>query len=166
MSIGSIFSSLFSTATSAAGSAVGGVFSSVKAYIMAAVVVVILIMATALYWEHSQNQILVANQAKLEDALTQEKNSFDQLKKDSDSLIQNMQDLQTKENEIQKQNDLLNQQIRQYDFSGNAIENPDATQKIINDQTNQMLRNFENLSDPNNMTSPTTPIAPRLKKGK
>jgi len=164
MSLGSFFSGVFSTA----GTAVGGFFSTVKTYIMVAVVVIMVIMAGVIYWQYSQNQLLVVNAAQLKDALAQEKNSFDQLKKDSDALVKNLQDLQNKENQIQHQNDLLEQKIRSYDFQGNAIKNHDKTEKTINDETDKLLKGFEHLSDPNNLSAPIDPPAKisAPKKGK
>jgi len=160
MSLGSFFGGIFSTA----GTAVGGFFSSVRAYLIVAVVVLFVVLAGSFYWYYNWSQAKLqldaVNQTKLEDAINQQKSSFDQLKKDSDNLVKSYQDLQQKQNEVQKQNDLLSRKIQQYDFQKNAITNHDATEKTINDQTDQMLKNFEKLSDPNNLTSPGDRVIP------
>lgn len=165
MSIVSFFSNLFTVATpalSAAGSAVGGFFSSFRIYLIIAAVVAVLtaVGGTVWYVQHlqSENQVLIANNARITDALNTETNSFNTLKQESDNLMKNYQDLQTQENQIQKQNDMLEQKFRNFDFGGNAIKNHDKTEKTINDQTEKMLKNFENLSDPNNLTSPADPV--------
>jgi len=166
MSLGSFFGGLFSTA----GSAVSGVFSSFKIYIIIAAVVALLtaIGGTVWYIDHLQNEndTLIANNARITDALNTETNSFNTLKQETDNLMKDYQDLQTKENEIQKQNDMLEQKFRNFDFGGQAIKNPDQTQKTVNDQTQQMLKNFESLSDPTNLSSPTAPVTIAPKKGK
>jgi len=167
MSIGSFFGSIFS----GAGTAIGGFFSTVKAYIIVAVVVLFLLMAGGFYWYYhwsqAQIQTLTTNQAQLQDALTTQLNNFNQLKKDTDSLVKSYQDLQSRENTVEQQNNELQKQIEQFDFNGNAIKNHDATEKTINTQTQKLFNDIQNLTDPKNTAIPgdqTTP--PAKKKGK
>ena len=166
MSIGSFFGNLFS----GVGSAVGGFFSTVKAYIMVAIVVLFVLLVGSFYWYYNWSQdklqAYAASQAQLEDAIAQQKNAFDQLQKDTATLEKSYKDLQAKENQIQKENDLLFQEIRNYDFQNNAVINHDSTEKTINNQSDQLLKDFENLSDPNNLTSPGVQPSPQAKSAK
>lgn len=175
MSIGSFFGNIVSSLSPAfnvVGTAAGGFFAAFKSYIIIAVVVLVVtvIGGTVWYVRHLQteNNILTVNNTQLTDALNTEKNSFATLQKESAALTKSYQDLLTKENQIQKQNDLLEQKIRSFDFKNNAIKNHDLTEKEINDETDEMLQNIETLTDPNNLTPSITPpvkVSPP-KKGK
>jgi valyl-tRNA synthetase len=152
-------SSVFSGILSAAGSTIGGLFSSVEQYIVIGLLTTLLVTGGAFYfyydWSQGKLQLAAVNQQKLEDAVNQQRDAFDKLKKDTDNLAKSYQDLQKKQNQIQKKNDELEKKFQQYDFQNNAIKNHDATEKDINDQTAKMLKDLENLTDPNNLNDPS-----------
>lgn len=155
----SVGSSLFSGIFGSVASVATGLFSSVTQYFMIGLIVTLVATGGAFYlyygWSQDQLQLAAANQQKLEDAINQQRDAFDRLKKDADNLAKNYKELQQKQNEIQKQNDLLQRRIQQYNFQDSAIKNHDQTEKDINDETAKMLKNLENITDPNSFGSPT-----------
>jgi uncharacterized protein (DUF3084 family) len=115
------------------------------------------------HYAEAKLQTAAANQAELTNALTQENATVKQLQDENNLLTQSYKDLMTKENQVQQQNDKLKQQIQNYDFSHQPLTNHDKAEKDINDQTQKLLKGFEDISNPNNNTI-GVPVAP--KKGK
>jgi septal ring factor EnvC (AmiA/AmiB activator) len=136
------------------GSFFGGIFASIQQYFIVAMLVLLVTVSGGFYlyysWSQSKIEQSEADQQKLEDALNTTNNAFVQLQKDTVALQKNYQDLQTKQNAIQKQNDALTKKIQQYNFRDSAIKNPDQTEKDINAETDNMLKDLEDISDPDN----------------
>lgn len=100
------------------------------------------------YYKNSQEtiKVLQENNSKLEIAVNQQKDTIDQLRRNTQLSNQIIQDLNNTLSESRVRTRELEERLARHDLSLLALTKPELVERIINNASNEALRCFELLS--------------------
>lgn len=102
------------------------------------------------YWYYNDTQerlaILTSNNAKLDTAVTLQKETIGSLEEDYAKASSELADINVKYTSIRRQNQQLSEKLEKIDLTAAALVNPDAIERAVNSGTKNVGRCFELLS--------------------
>ena len=107
-------------------------------------VIGVLIIAT--YYFYSQNQILVANNSALENAITMQENTIKSLEKEFELQTKQLKDLTIKSQAAQRELNRYTQFIQNYELTAKILSDPVEMERKINNGTKHIMEDIEQIS--------------------
>ena len=107
-------------------------------------VIGVLIIAT--YYFYSQNQILVANNSALENAITMQEDTIKSLEKEFELQTKQLKDLTIKSQAAQRELNRYTQFIQNYELASKILTDPKEMERKINNGTKHIMEDIEGIS--------------------
>lgn len=107
-------------------------------------VIGVLIIAT--YYFYSQNQILVANNSELKNAVSTQEETIKSLQKDFELQTKQLQDLTVKSQVAQRELNRYTQFIQNYELASKILTDPKEMERKINNGTKHIMEDIEQIS--------------------
>ena len=107
-------------------------------------VIGVLIIAT--YYFYSQNQILVANNSALENAITIQEDTIKSLEKEFELQTKQLKDLTIKSQAAQRELNRYTQFIQNYELTAKILSDPVEMERKINNGTKHIMEDIEQIS--------------------
>ena len=107
-------------------------------------VIGVLIIAT--YYFYSQNQILVANNSTLENAITIQEDTIKSLEKEFELQTKQLKDLTIKSQAAQRELNRYTQFIQNYELTAKILSDPVEMERKINNGTKHIMEDIEQIS--------------------
>jgi hypothetical protein len=107
-------------------------------------VIGVLIIAT--YYFYSQNQILVANNSALENAITMQEDTIKSLEKEFELQTKQLKDLTIKSQAAQRELNRYTQFIQNYELTAKILSDPVEMERKINNGTKHIMEDIEQIS--------------------
>ena len=108
---------------------------------------VILVLSLVTYYFYSQNQILVANNSQLENAVATQEEAIKSIQADIKLQTQQLQDLSVKSQEAQRELNRYTQFIQNYELTSKILTDPVEMERKINNGTKHIMEDIENISN-------------------
>ena len=108
---------------------------------------VILVLALVTYYFYSQNQILVANNSQLENAVATQEETIKSIRADFELQTQQLQELSVKSQKAQRELNRYTQFIQNYELTAKILTDPIEMQRKINNGTKHIMEDIEKISD-------------------
>ena len=108
---------------------------------------VILVLSLVTYYFYSQNQILVANNSQLENAVATQEEAIKSIQADFKLQTQQLQDLSVKSQEAQRELNRYTQFIQNYELTSKILTDPVEMERKINNGTKHIMEDIENISN-------------------
>lgn len=106
----------------------------------------IVVLGLSTYWLYSQNQVLSANNAKLEGAIATQEEAIASLQSDFALQTTQLNEMTVKSQQAQRELNRYNEFIRNYELSDKIMNDPVEMQRKINNGTKHIMEDIENLS--------------------
>ena len=107
-------------------------------------VIGVLIIAT--YYFYSQNQILVANNSALENAISMQEDTIKSLEKEFELQTKQLKDLTIKSQAAQRELNRYTQFIQNYELTAKILSDPVEMERKINNGTKHIMEDIEKIS--------------------
>tara|TARA_R100000426_G_scaffold85989_1_gene66601 strand:+ start:1839 stop:2234 length:396 start_codon:yes stop_codon:yes gene_type:complete len=107
-------------------------------------VIGVLIIAT--YYFYSQNQILVANNSALENAISMQEDTIKSLEKEFELQTKQLKDLTIKSQAAQRELNRYTQFIQNYELTAKILSDPVEMERKINNGTKHIMEDIEQIS--------------------
>ena len=107
----------------------------------------IVVLGLSTYWLYSQNQVLSANNAKLEGAIVTQEEAIASLQNDFALQTTQLNEMTMKSQAAQRELNRYTQFIQNYQLTAKILENPVEMQRKINNGTKHIMEDIEKLSD-------------------
>lgn len=107
---------------------------------------VILVLSLVTYYFYSQNQILVANNSQLENAVATQEEAIKSIQADFKLQTQQLQDLNVKSQKAQRELNRYTQFIQNYELTSKILTDPVEMERKINNGTKHIMENIEQIS--------------------
>lgn len=107
----------------------------------------IVVLGLSTYWLYSQNQVLSANNAKLEGAIATQEEAIASLQNDFALQTTQLNEMTIKSQAAQRELNRYTQFIQNYQLTAKILENPVEMQRKINNGTKHIMEDIEKLSD-------------------
>ena len=107
----------------------------------------IVVLGLSTYWLYSQNQVLSANNAKLEGAIATQEEAIASLQSDFALQTTQLNEMTMKSQAAQRELNRYTQFIQNYQLTAKILENPVEMQRKINNGTKHIMEDIEKLSD-------------------
>jgi|TARA_Y100000289_G_C3907575_1_gene142790 chromosome segregation ATPase len=107
----------------------------------------IVVLGLSTYWLYSQNQVLSANNAKLEGAIATQEEAIASLQNDFALQTTQLNEMTMKSQAAQRELNRYTQFIQNYQLTAKILENPVEMQRKINNGTKHIMEDIEKLSD-------------------
>ena len=107
---------------------------------------VILVLSLVTYYFYSQNQILVANNSQLENAVATQEEAIKSIQADFELQTQQLQDLNVKSQKAQRELSRYTQFIQNYELASKILADPVEMERKINNGTKHIMEDIEKLS--------------------
>ena len=107
----------------------------------------IVVLGLSTYWLYSQNQVLSANNAKLEGAIATQEEAIASLQSDFALQTTQLNEMTMKSQAAQRELNRYTQFIQNYQPTAKILENPVEMQRKINNGTKHIMEDIEKLSD-------------------
>ena len=107
---------------------------------------IILMLGFASYYFYSQNQILTANNAALENAVATQEETIATIQADFEMQAQQLQDLTVKSQAAQLELNRYTQFIQNYELASEILADPVKMERKINNGTKHIMENIEQIS--------------------
>ena len=107
---------------------------------------VILVLSLVTYYFYSQNQILVANNSQLENAVATQEEAIKSIQADFELQTQQLQDLSVKSQKAQRELSRYTQFIQNYELASKILADPVEMERKINNGTKHIMENIEQIS--------------------
>ena len=107
---------------------------------------VILVLSLVTYYFYSQNQILVANNSQLENAVATQEEAIKSIQADFELQTQQLQELSVKSQKAQRELNRYTQFIQNYELASKILADPIEMERKINNGTKHIMENIEHIS--------------------
>ena len=107
---------------------------------------VIGVLLFAVYYFFSQNQILVANNAALENAVATQEETIKSIKADFALQTKQLQDLTIRSQKAQRELNRYTQFIQNYELASKILADPVEMERKINNGTKHIMEDIEQIS--------------------
>ena len=107
---------------------------------------VIGVLLLGLYYFYSQNQILVANNSELKNAVSTQEETIKSLQKDFELQTKQLQDLTVKSQVAQRELNRYTQFIQNYELASKILTDPKEMERKINNGTKHIMEDIEQIS--------------------
>ena len=107
---------------------------------------IILMLGFASYYFYSQNQVLTANNAALENAVATQEETIATIQADFEMQAQQLQDLTVKSQAAQLELNRYTQFIQNYELASEILADPVKMERKINNGTKHIMENIEQIS--------------------
>jgi ferritin-like protein len=107
---------------------------------------VILVLSLVTYYFYSQNQILVANNSQLENAVATQEEAIKSIQADFELQTQQLQELSVKSQKAQRELNRYTQFIQNYELASKILADPVEMERKINNGTKHIMENIEQIS--------------------
>ncbi len=107
---------------------------------------VILVLSLVTYYFYSQNQILVANNSQLENAVATQEEAIKSIQADFELQTQQLQELSVKSQKAQRELNRYTQFIQNYELASKILADPIEMERKINNGTKHIMENIEQIS--------------------
>ena len=107
---------------------------------------VILVLSLVTYYFYSQNQILVANNSQLENAVATQEEAIESIQADFELQTQQLQELSVKSQKAQRELNRYTQFIQNYELASKILADPVEMERKINNGTKHIMENIEQIS--------------------
>ena len=107
---------------------------------------VILVLSLVTYYFYSQNQILVANNSQLENAVATQEEAIKSIQADFELQTQQLQELSVKSQKAQRELNRYTQFILNYELASKILADPIEMERKINNGTKHIMENIEQIS--------------------
>tara|TARA_R100001126_G_scaffold99374_2_gene74835 strand:- start:282 stop:677 length:396 start_codon:yes stop_codon:yes gene_type:complete len=104
------------------------------------------ILLLGLYYFYSQNQILVANNSELKNAVSTQEETIKSLQKDFELQTKQLQDLTVKSQVAQRELNRYTQFIQNYELASKILTDPKEMERKINNGTKHIMEDIEQIS--------------------
>ncbi len=108
---------------------------------------VILVLSLVTYYFYSQNQILVANNSQLENAVATQEEAIKSIQADFKLQTQQLQDLSVKSQKAQRELNRYTQFIQNYELASKILTDPVEMERKINNGTKHIMEDIEKISN-------------------
>ncbi len=108
---------------------------------------VILVLSLVTYYFYSQNQILVANNSQLENAVATQEEAIKSIQADFKLQTQQLQDLSVKSQKAQRELNRYTQFIQNYELTSKILTDPVEMERKINNGTKHIMEDIEKISN-------------------
>ena len=106
----------------------------------------IVVLGLSTYWLYSQNQVLSANNAKLEGAIATQEEAIASLQSDFALQTTQLNEMTVKSQQAQRELNRYSEFIRNYELSAKIMGDPVEMQRKINNGTKHIMEDIEALS--------------------
>jgi vacuolar-type H+-ATPase subunit E/Vma4 len=107
---------------------------------------VISVLLVALYYFFNQNQILVANNSKLQNAVVTQEETIKTIQKDFNNQAKQLQDMTIKSQAAQRELNRYTQFIQNYQLTAKILSDPVEMERKINNGTKHIMEDIEKIS--------------------
>jgi len=107
---------------------------------------VLLVLALTTYYFYSQNQILIANNSQLENAVATQEETIKSIQADFELQTQQLQELSVKSQKAQRELSRYTQFIQNYELASKILADPVEMERKINNGTKHIMENIEQIS--------------------
>ncbi len=104
------------------------------------------VLLLGLYYFYSQNQILVANNSELKNAVSTQEETIKSLQKDFELQTKQLQDLTVKSQVAQRELNRYTQFIQNYELASKILTDPKEMERKINNGTKHIMEDIEQIS--------------------
>jgi multidrug resistance efflux pump len=108
---------------------------------------VILVLSLVTYYFYSQNQILVANNSQLENAVATQEETIKSIRADFELQTQQLQELSVKSQKAQRELNRYTQFIQNYELASKILTDPVEMERKINNGTKHIMEDIEKISN-------------------
>jgi len=108
---------------------------------------VILVLSLVTYYFYSQNQILVANNSQLENAVATQEEAIKSIQADFKLQTQQLQELSVKSQKAQRELNRYTQFIQNYELASKILTDPVEMERKINNGTKHIMEDIEKISN-------------------
>lgn len=109
-------------------------------------IALVLILGGASYWLYSENEVLKANNLKLEGAIATQEEAIATMEKDFTLQTNQLQEMTLKSQSIQRELLRYSNFIKDYKLTAKILENPVEMERKINNGTKHAFEDIEKLS--------------------
>jgi len=106
----------------------------------------ILVLSLVTYYFYSQNQILVANNSQLENAVATQEEAIKSIQADFELQTQQLQELSVKSQKAQRELNRYTQFIQNYELASKILADPIEMERKLNNGTKHIMENIEQIS--------------------
>ena len=107
---------------------------------------VISVLLIGLYYFFSQNQILVANNSKLQNAVVTQEETIKSIQKDFNNQAKQLQDMTIRSQAAQRELNRYTQFIQNYQLTAKILSDPVEMERKINNGTKHIMEDIEKIS--------------------
>ncbi len=107
---------------------------------------IISVLLIGLYYFFSQNQILVANNSKLQNAVVTQEETIKTIQKDFNNQAKQLQDMTIKSQAAQRELNRYTQFIQNYQLTAKILSDPVEMERKINNGTKHIMEDIEKIS--------------------
>ncbi len=107
---------------------------------------IIIVLCMGLYYFYSQNQILVANNSQLKNAVAIQEETIKELQEDFVLQTQQLQDMTLKSQAAQRELNRYTQFIQNYQLTAKILNDPVEMERKINNGSKHIMEDIEKLS--------------------
>tara|TARA_R100000231_G_scaffold7622_2_gene10498 strand:+ start:488 stop:883 length:396 start_codon:yes stop_codon:yes gene_type:complete len=107
---------------------------------------IISVLLIGLYYFFSQNQILVANNSKLQNAVVTQEETIKTIQKDFNNQAKQLQDMTIRSQAAQRELNRYTQFIQNYQLTAKILSDPVEMERKINNGTKHIMEDIEKIS--------------------
>ena len=108
---------------------------------------ILLVLSLATYYFYSQNQILIANNSQLKNAVATQEETIQSIQADFKLQTQQLQDLSVKSQKAQRELNRYTQFIQNYELTSKILTDPVEMERKINNGTKHIMEDIEKISN-------------------
>ena len=107
---------------------------------------IVVVLLGACYYFFSQNQIIVANNSKLQNAVVTQEETIKTIQKDFNNQAKQLQDMTIRSQAAQRELNRYTQFIQNYQLTAKILSDPVEMERKINNGTKHIMEDIEKLS--------------------
>jgi hypothetical protein len=107
---------------------------------------IVAVLLGACYYFFSQNQILVANNSKLQSAVVTQEETIKTIQKDFNNQAKQLQDMTIRSQAAQRELNRYTQFIQNYQLTAKILSDPVEMERKINNGTKHIMEDIEKIS--------------------
>ena len=107
---------------------------------------IVVVLLGACYYFFSQNQILVANNSKLQNAVVTQEETIKTIQKDFNNQAKQLQDMTIRSQAAQRELNRYTQFIQNYQLTAKILSDPVEMERKINYGTKHIMEDIEKIS--------------------
>jgi len=107
---------------------------------------IVAVLLGACYYFFSQNQILVANNSKLQNAVVTQEETIKTIQKDFNNQAKQLQDMTIRSQAAQRELNRYTQFIQNYQLTAKILSDPVEMERKINNGTKHIMEDIEKIS--------------------